>query len=67
MQVLIDTCVWSQVLRRTDGSNHHAYQLRDIISDNRACIIGSIRQEILSGIRIHLNHREDLTAFLNVC
>ena len=53
MQVLIDTCVWSQALRRTDDNNDHAQELRDdIISDNRACITGPIRQEILSGIRV---------------
>jgi predicted nucleic acid-binding protein len=65
MQVLIDTCVWSQALRRT-GRNNHALLLKDIISDNRACIIGPIRQEILSGIRIkkHFNSlREHLSAF----
>lgn len=66
MQVLVDTCVWSQALRRTDNNNHHAHELRDIISDNRACIIGPVRQEILSGIR-HKQHfqtlREHLSAF----
>ena len=66
MQVLIDTCVWSQALRRTHGNNAHARELRDIISDNRACIIGPIRQEILSGIRNKqhfLDLREHLSAF----
>src|SRR4029078_1172796 len=52
MHVLIDTCVWSEALRRNDGNNKNASELRDIISDNRAFIIGPIRQEILSGIRI---------------
>ncbi len=66
MQVLIDTCVWSQALRRTDVSNDHAQELRDIILDNRACIIGPIRQEILSGIRVKKHFqslREHLSAF----
>lgn len=66
MQVLIDTCVWWQALRRIDNHNTHAKELRDIISDNRACIIGPIRQEILSGIRVKqhfLTLREHLSAF----
>ena len=67
MQVLIDTCVWSQALRRTtDHSNDHARELRDIILDNRACIIGPIRQEVLSGIRVPEHFaflREHLAAF----
>jgi predicted nucleic acid-binding protein len=50
MQVLVDTCVWSQALRRAN-ENKYACELRDVISDNRACLIGPIRQEILSGIR----------------
>jgi predicted nucleic acid-binding protein len=65
MQVLIDTCIWSQALRRTDD-NDHTSELREIISDNRACIIGPIRQEILSGIRVKQQFqslREHLSAF----
>src|SRR5262245_18305049 len=65
MQVLIDTCIWSQALRRADDNNH-ANELRDIISDKRACIIGPIRQEILSGIRVKQQFqslREHLSAF----
>lgn len=66
MRVLVDTCVWSQALRRTNDPNHHARALGEIISDNRACIIGPVRQEILSGIR-HKEHfqtlREHLSAF----
>lgn len=66
MHVLVDTCVWSHALRRAEGNNHHAHLLRDIISDNRACIIGPIRQETLSGIRLKQHFqslRERLSAF----
>jgi predicted nucleic acid-binding protein len=66
MQVLVDTCVWSQSLRRPNGNNQYARELRDIISDNRACIIGPIRQEILSGIRLKQHFqslRDHLSAF----
>lgn len=51
MHVLVDTCVWSQALRRNKVDQTHTRELSELISDNRACIIGPIRQEILSGIR----------------
>lgn len=66
MHVLVDTCVWSQALRRSEGNNQHARELRDIISDNRACIMGPIRQEVLSGIRLKQHFqtlRDHLSAF----
>src|SRR5262245_12262991 len=66
MQVLVDTCVWSQALRRQEGSNTHARELSDLISDNRACLIGPIRQEILSGVRLTKQFqslRDHLSAF----
>jgi predicted nucleic acid-binding protein len=66
MQVLVDTCVWSQALRRTENKNHHTRELADIISDGRACMIGPIRQEILSGIRVKQHFQslsERLSAF----
>lgn len=52
MPVLVDTCVWSLVLRRVKHSaNEHTEQLNQLIKENRVKIIGPIRQEILSGIR----------------
>lgn len=66
MHVLVDTCVWSQALRRIKNDNTHNQQLRDLISDNRACIIGPIRQEILSGVRLKDHFqilRDHLSAF----
>lgn len=52
MQVLVDTCIWSLVLRRNQTTpNEHREQLSQLIEENRIKIIGSIRQEILSGIR----------------
>ncbi len=53
----MDTCVWSLSLRRKDPNRlseeeqRWLAQLREVIQDNRAAIIGPIRQEILSGIR----------------
>lgn len=56
MNVLVDTSVWSLSLRRLeDGLNSSQMQivaeLRELISEGRAQLLGIIRQEILSGIR----------------
>jgi predicted nucleic acid-binding protein len=56
VQVLVDTSIWSLALRRSraqlsDAENTITSELRDFIQDDRARIIGSIRQELLSGIR----------------
>jgi predicted nucleic acid-binding protein len=56
VQVLIDTNIWSLALRRakTDLSvpeTVHAAMLRELISEDRAKLIGPVRQEVLSGIR----------------
>ena len=53
MKVLVDTSVWSLVLRRQAGEpGPWATELRHLIEEMRVQIIGPIRQEILSGIRI---------------
>lgn len=52
MNVLVDTSVWSLALRRRDPVlNPHVVELRELIRELRATIIGPIRQELLSGIR----------------
>lgn len=51
MNVLIDTSIWSQVLRRKEeGDARVKAALARLIDGYRAKIIGPIRQEILSGI-----------------
>jgi len=57
MKILIDTCVWSLSLRRRKEIHFNADQRRMLaefqraIGENRASIVGVVRQEILSGIR----------------
>ena len=52
MRVLVDTSIWSLALRRTEHlQNPEALELRRLIGAHLAEIIGSIRQEVLSGIR----------------
>jgi predicted nucleic acid-binding protein len=50
VKALVDTCIWSQVLRRKTPSAELTKKLKDLIQDGRVSIIGPIRQEILSGI-----------------
>ncbi|MFB3891531.1 MAG: PIN domain-containing protein [Phycisphaerae bacterium] len=51
MNVLVDTSVWSLALRRPSGFTHPAArELSELIGEGRAAIMGSIRQELLSGI-----------------
>ena len=52
MRVLIDTSIWSLALRRSEhAQNPEAEELRSLIADHVAEIIGPIRQEVLSGVR----------------
>ena len=53
MKVIVDTCVWSLALRRDEQeSNATVDEFRRMIQDHRVQLIGPIRQEILSGIRV---------------
>jgi predicted nucleic acid-binding protein len=56
VQVLVDTSIWSLALRRSraqlsDVEKAITSELRDFIQDGRVRLIGSARQELLSGIR----------------
>lgn len=50
MKVLVDTCIWSEVLRHKSPDTHLAVKLQELIRNARVAIIGPIRQELLSGI-----------------
>ena len=64
MPVLIDTSVWSLLFRR-DQQNLNAGEfaalesLRELVQNKRARVIGPIRQELLSGIKV-TQQREQL-------
>lgn len=69
MKILVDTCVWSQVLRYKNPNLTLESKLKEFIKDNRIVIIGPIRQELLSGIsnesqfeslKEHLSYFEDV-------
>ncbi len=67
MMVLVDTSVWSLALRRRImDSSQHAQDLIKLINNMQVQMIGPIRQEILSGIRVESQFvavRDQLRAF----
>ncbi len=57
MNVLVDTSIWSLAFRRQpaqpqsgQASDRYVVELKELINETRAQLIGPIRQEILSGI-----------------
>ena len=53
--ILVDTCIWSLALRRNRRDlnlqeRKLSIALRDLIVRGEACVIGPIRQELLSGV-----------------
>jgi len=50
MKVLVDTCIWSHVLRHKKPDTELSETVKDLIRDGRVVMIGPIRQELLSGI-----------------
>ena len=51
MKVLVDTAIWSLVLRRIHPDAAIWSALTPLIQDEQVAIIGPIRQELLSGVR----------------
>ncbi|MBR9980144.1 MAG: PIN domain-containing protein [Desulfatitalea sp.] len=52
MKIIVDTCIWSMAFRRNTGPvNQAVVELEALILDNRAQMLGPIRQEVLSGIK----------------
>ena len=49
-KVLVDTCIWSEVLRRKNPNPTICENLAKLLRDLQAVLIGPVRQEILSGI-----------------
>lgn len=55
MKVLVDTCVWSHVLKGAKGKfKYLKNDFEPLIIDNRVQIIGPIKQEILSAYKDEL-------------
>ena len=66
MRVLVDTCIWSNVFRYKNPILEDKISLMKLVEDDRALIIGPIRQEFLSGIKElpkYVGLREALRSF----
>lgn len=67
MKVLVDTSIWSQALRRArPGPESILQELAQLVREGRVVIIGPIRQELLSGVKVRAQFdelREHLRAF----
>ncbi|MGD9562833.1 MAG: PIN domain-containing protein [Pyrinomonadaceae bacterium] len=69
MKVLVDTSVWSLALRRSGATHPSRSRLEELIQNGLVAIIGPIRQEILSGVKIESQFkllRENLRNFPDV-
>ena len=56
MKVLVDTSIWSLALRRksehlSPAEKSLVGELSELIREGRACLLGIVRQELLSGIK----------------
>lgn len=66
MSVLVDTSVWSLMLRRRKIiTNSVTAELKALILEGRVNIIGPIRQETLSGVH-SMSQFENLRGYLRV-
>ncbi len=66
MKVLVDTSVWSRVLRRGRPEKRLTDSLATLIDEGRVLMIGPVRQELLSGVRARSQFetlRDHLRAF----
>ena len=70
MRILVDTCVWSEALRRKSCEESDvSRELQGLILEHRVEIIGPIRQELLSGLREKIQFdklAENLEAFPDI-
>ena len=64
MKVLVDTCIWSEVLRHKSPDAELTGRLQELIQNAQVAIIGPIRQELLSGIS-KTNQFNQLKEFLS--
>ncbi|MEM6533332.1 MAG: PIN domain-containing protein [Myxococcota bacterium] len=70
MKVIVDTSIWSEVLRRRKrGASRHAAELRELIDEGRVALLGPVRQELLSGVKTQAQFdklRETMRAFADI-
>jgi hypothetical protein len=50
MKVVVDTCIWSEALRKKSGHPSKTI-LADLVLKGNAILVGAVRQELLCGFR----------------
>ena len=50
-KVIVDTCIWSEVFRQNSPDREIQSRMKELMLDLRVIMLGSIRQELLSGIK----------------
>lgn len=68
MKVIIDTCVWSAAFRKAINKENESVieELKELIREGRVVMLGLIRQELLSGIKLKkdfIKLRDNIRAF----
>jgi predicted nucleic acid-binding protein len=58
VRVLVDTDVWSEAFRKKGATSRYVLELASLIEEDRVQLVGSIRQEILCGIREEKQFKE---------
>jgi predicted nucleic acid-binding protein len=70
MNIIVDTSVWSLALRRQRTSpSAETRELAELVREGRAAMLGPVRQELLSGVRVDQQFetlRDHLRAFPDV-
>ena len=52
MKVIVDTCIWSVAFKKKDKRNAEIVrELSELVDEGRICLIGPIKQEILSAYK----------------
>ncbi len=49
--VIVDSDVWSEAFRKKGKKSKEVIRLQELIEEDEVLVIGSIRQEVLSGIK----------------
>lgn len=68
MKVIVDTCIWSEAFRKPlqVRAKDIVSELQELIKDGRVVMLGAVRQELLSGIKLDKDYdtlKESLRAF----
>lgn len=68
MKVIVDTCIWSEAFRKPlqVRAKDIVAELQELIKEGRVVMLGAVRQELLSGIKLDKDYdtlKESLRAY----